>query len=267
MLDNTRLTSELTHIHRILSAVAATPRGRGLLDELRRTVGGSTAALLRQALFADCLRVTCSAVAADGRVHDEEIEATYEPLFSMARHYAAVLPERYGDFSAIEPEAAHRFLKCYTDDRGPFGRGSAQHWPGLTLCRRAAELGEAQALERYEAMMSWLITEACHIGGVAEGAPRWRGRVDELVDLRRELARERPREPRDPQGHARPVGPGHRPGPDARRLGGAAESPPGHRRRPVARIVEPLTIGWGRGVKVTASSATVAGTVAEPSTS
>ena len=190
MLDNTRLTSELTHIHRILSAVAATPRGRGLLDELRRTVGGSTAALLRQALFADCLRVTCSAVAADGRVHDEEIEATYEPLFSMARHYAAVLPERYGDFSAIEPEAAHRFLKCYTDDRGPFGRGSAQHWPGLTLCRRAAELGEAQALERYEAMMSWLITEACHIGGVAEGAPRWRGRVDELVDLRRELARD-----------------------------------------------------------------------------
>jgi Ni2+-binding GTPase involved in maturation of urease and hydrogenase len=189
MLDNTRLRSELAHIHRTLSGVAAAARGKALVDDLRREIGGTTAALLWQSLFADCLRVVHGAVAADGVIGDDEIEAVYEFVFSAARHYAGVLVSSYGEFSAVDEESARAFLDRYAIDRGAFGRAAAQHWPGLTLCRRAAEIGEPEALERYERMMSWLITAACQVGGVTDADPRWRGRVDELDDLRRTLAR------------------------------------------------------------------------------
>ena len=190
MLDNTRLRAELAHIHRTLSGVAAGARGKTLVDDIRRSVGGTTAALVWQSLFADCLRVAYSAVAADGTIGDDEVEALYEFVFTAARHYAAVLPSWYGEFTAVDEESARTFLERYAGDRGVFGRGAAQHWPGLTLCRGAAELGEPEALERYERMMTWLITAACQIGGVTETDPRWRGRVDELDELRRTLARD-----------------------------------------------------------------------------
>lgn len=190
MLDSTRLRAELTHIHRTLSGVAAQPRGKDLVDDLRRTVGGTTPALVWQALFSDCLRVAHSAVAADGVIGDHEIDALYDLLFSAARHYASVMPAAYGELDAIDEESARTFLERYTADRGPFGRAAAYHWPGLALCRRAVQLGEPEALERYERMMTWLIDEACRIGGIAEADPRWRGRVDELADLRRSLARD-----------------------------------------------------------------------------
>jgi hypothetical protein len=190
MLDNTRLRAELGHIHRTLSGVAAGARGKTLVDELRRQVGGTTAALLWQALFADCLRVAYSAVAADGSIGDDEVEALYEFVFSAARHFAAVLPSVYGEYAAIDEDSVRAFLECYAADRGPFGRGAAQHWPGLALCRRAAEIGESEALERYERLMVWLITAACQVGHVTEADPRWRGRVDELDELRRNLARQ-----------------------------------------------------------------------------
>lgn len=189
MLDNTRLRAELGHIHRTLSGVAAGARGKTLVDELRRQVGGTTAALLWQALFADCLRVAYGAVAADGTIGDDEVEALYEFVFSVARHFAAVLPSTYGAYAAIDEDAVRAFLERYAADRDPFGRGAAQHWPGLALCRRAAEIGESEALERYERLMTWLITAACQVGGVTEVDPRWRGRLDELNELRRHLAR------------------------------------------------------------------------------
>ncbi|HWO20512.1 MAG TPA: hypothetical protein VNO30_17200 [Kofleriaceae bacterium] len=188
MLDNTRLRAELTHIQRTLSVVAANVRGKDLVDELRRTVGGTTAALLWQSLFADCLRVAHCAVAADDVIGDHEIEALYEFLFSAARHYASVMPTSYGEFAAVDEESARTFLERYAADRGPFGNSAALRWPGLALCRHAAELGEPEALARYERMMMWLIDETCRIGGVTEADPRWRGRVDELTELRRTLA-------------------------------------------------------------------------------
>jgi energy-coupling factor transporter ATP-binding protein EcfA2/RecA/RadA recombinase len=197
MLDNTRLRAELTHIHRTLSVVAAHPRGKDLVDDLRRTVGGTTAALVWQSLFADCLRVAHSAVAADAVIGDHEIEALYELLFSAARHFASVMPASYGEFAAVDQESARTFLERYAADRGPFGRGAQLRWPGLTLCRRAAELGEPESLERYERMMIWLIDESCRIGGVTETDPRWRGRVDELAELRRTLARDAEVSPTD----------------------------------------------------------------------
>jgi len=190
MLDNTRLRAELTHIHHALSSVAASPRGKSLVGDLRGAIGGTTAAILWQALFADCLRIAHSAVAADGEIGDDEIEALYELLFSAARHYAAVIPTQYGEFAAVDHESARAFLERYAADRGASGRGAALHWPGLTLCRRAAELGDSEALERYERMMTWLIAEACQVGGVTDADPRWRGRVDELDELRRTLARD-----------------------------------------------------------------------------
>jgi energy-coupling factor transporter ATP-binding protein EcfA2 len=129
-------------------------------------------------------------VAADGVIGDDEMEALYDFVFSVARSYANVMPGHYGEFAAItDEESARAFLDRYAADTGPFGRGAAQHWWGLTLCRRAAELGEGEPLERYERIMSWLISEGCRIGGVTEADPRWRGRVDELDELRRVLAR------------------------------------------------------------------------------
>jgi energy-coupling factor transporter ATP-binding protein EcfA2 len=188
MLDNTRLRAELMHIHRTLSVVAANTQGNDIIDVLRRSVGGTTAALLWQSLFADCLRVAHCAVAADAVIKDQEIEALYEFLFSAARHYASVMPASYGEFAAIDEESARGFLERYADDRGPFGHGASLRWPGLKLCHRAAELGDPEALERYQRMMTWLIDEACQIGGVSESDMRWRGRVDDLSELRRTLA-------------------------------------------------------------------------------
>ncbi len=187
MLDNTRLRGELAHIHRTLSAVAAGPRGKGLIDHLRREVDGTTAAMLWQSLFADCMRVAYTAAAADGVIGDDEIAALYEFVFSVARHYAGVLPS-YRDFAAIDEESTRQFLEHYAGDIGPFGERATLHWPGLTLCRRAAEIGDSEALERYERMMSWLIPAACEIGGVTETDPRWSSRVAELHGLRRTLA-------------------------------------------------------------------------------
>ncbi|HET7504127.1 MAG TPA: DUF87 domain-containing protein [Kofleriaceae bacterium] len=187
MLDNTRLRGELAHIHRTLAAVAASPRGKGLIDHLRREVDGTTAAMLWQSLFADCLRVAYTAAAADGVIGDDEISALYEFVFSVARHYAGALAS-YREFAAIDEESLRAFLERYAGDSGPFGERATLHWPGLTLCRRAAELGDGEALERYERMMSWLIPAACEIGGVTETDPRWKSRVAELHGLRRTLA-------------------------------------------------------------------------------
>jgi Helicase HerA, central domain/AAA ATPase domain len=188
MLDDVRLRGELAHIHRALSTVASTDRGKHLADELRRATGTTTAAVLWHALFADCLRVVYSAVSADDTICDEEIDAVYDLVFSIARHYANVQQARYGAFEAIEHGEVRPFLECYAADTGPFGRKAERHWQGLFLCRKSAELGETEPLERYERLMSWLIAEACRIGSVTESDPRWRGRVDELHELRRALA-------------------------------------------------------------------------------
>lgn len=187
MLDNTRLRAELAHIHRTLSSVAASTRGKNLADNVKHGLEATTPAILWQSLFADCLRVAYSAAAADGVIGDDEIAALYEFVFSAARHYAGVLPD-YREFAAIDEDTARAFLERYANDSGTFGERATQHWPGLTLCRRASDLGETEALERYERLMSWLIPAACEIGGVGENDPRWSGRVAELHGLRRALA-------------------------------------------------------------------------------
>jgi energy-coupling factor transporter ATP-binding protein EcfA2 len=187
MLDNTRLRSELTHIHRTLSSIAVGPRGGGLADHFRREIDGTPAAVIWQSLYADCLRVAYTAAAADGVIGDDEITALSELIFAVARHYADLLPA-YRDFAGTDPASIRAFLTRYATDGGSFGERARLHWPGLTLCRRAADLGEAEPLERYERLMSWLIPAACEIGGVTESDPRWGGRVAELHGLRRTLA-------------------------------------------------------------------------------
>lgn len=190
MFDSVRLHAELTHIQHALSNVAVSARGKALVDELQAAVGGTTAALLWQALYADCMRVAYAAVAADGVIGAEEIGALYPMLSAAARYYAAVAPAVYGEFVAIDRRSARAFLDRYAADRGPFGRGGSVLWPGLALCRHGAEIGDGTALERYERTMDWLITDVCRIGGVTEGDPRWHGRVEELDALRRTLARD-----------------------------------------------------------------------------
>jgi hypothetical protein len=187
MFDNNRLRIELGRIHRTLGQVAASPRGKGLLDDMRRTARGSDAARLWQALHADCLRIAYAAVAADGQIDDHEIDAFRDLLSAAARSYADTLADHAGVVVA-DRATARRFVARYASDAGPFGKGAGSPWPGLALCRRAAEIGEGAALAQYEHTMTWLIAEACRIGGV-DADPRWRGRIDELDELRRSLAR------------------------------------------------------------------------------
>lgn len=165
-------------------------RGSALADDLRATVGGKTRAILWQALFADCLRVVHSAVMADGVIEDREIEALYDIIAAAARHYAAGQRSQYGDLMVVDRESARAFLDRYAADRGPFGRGARLRWPGLTLCCKAAELGESEAVQRYTKVMRSMSAEACRVGGISEADLQQSGGTDELDELRRILASE-----------------------------------------------------------------------------
>ncbi len=185
MFDLNRLRAELAHIHRSLCAVAATREA-----ELRRDLngmGGTTPALVWLTLFADCLRVTVVATEADGEVTDAELDSVFDLLFTIARHYAATCPG-YERFEASDLESARQFLTHYTYDTGPFGARAKHPWPGLALCRRAAELGVSEPIERYESLMGWLLDAACQSSGVDEHDPRRGHRLQQLSDLRVQLA-------------------------------------------------------------------------------
>jgi len=185
-----QIPTDLAGICRVLTSFVAGARGKALIDDLRATVGGATTQILWQALFADCLRVVHSAVMADGIIEDPEIEALYEIIAAAARHYAAGLRAQYGELAVTDPESARAFLDRYAADRGPFGRGARIRWPGLTLCRRAAELGEREALQRYTKVMTSMSAEASRLGRLSDDDPRWRGHADELDELTRILASE-----------------------------------------------------------------------------
>ena len=184
-----QVQADLTGICRVLTNVVAGTRGRALIDDLRATVGGTTSEIVRQALFADCLRVVYSAVMADGVIEDGEIDALHEIIAAAAGHYATGLRSQYGEFAVIDRESARAFLDRYAADRGPFGQGARIRWPGLTLCRRAAELGEREALQRYTKTMTAMSAEASRLGRVADGDPR-RAHASELDELTRILASE-----------------------------------------------------------------------------
>lgn len=188
MLGNMRLQAELAHIHMALSRVAAGERGKNLIDDLHGATGGTTAATLWQSLYADCLRVVYEAVAAGGPIADDKVNALYDFLCSVARYFGNVPLSPYSDLVVTDRDSAREVLHRYAEDAGPFGLRTEGRWPGRGLCRAAAELGEPEALERYKRMMAWLIPAARQIGGVTEAELRRRGRVDELADLRRDLA-------------------------------------------------------------------------------
>jgi energy-coupling factor transporter ATP-binding protein EcfA2 len=191
MLDTTRLKAELGNIQAHLARVITGPRGGEVVRPLRQVADlpAPPGRLLWQALHNDCLRVIYVAINADDRVADEEIEDTYEYLFSVARHYAELLPAAYGVHGALEPETAREFLACYAADRGPFGfRGDQTRWAGLDACRRAAVIGDDEPLERYMAMIGWLCDEAIRIAGVELNGPRPNAKLTEIEDLRQALA-------------------------------------------------------------------------------
>lgn len=191
MLDTTRLKAELGHIQADLAHIASGPRGREVLMALRTATELAIPAgkLLWQALHNDALRVVYVALAADDRVVDDEIDATYEYLFSVARHYAEVLPAVYASHAALEPEDARGFLASYAADAGPFGfLAERTRWAGLDACRRAAAAGDDAPLERYARLMGWLCDVAMQLAGVDVADERQRKRVDQITALRRALA-------------------------------------------------------------------------------
>src|SRR6185295_14068522 len=116
------------------------------------------------------------------------IDQCHAMVSSAGRCYAGTLPAQYGEFGAVNRESARDFLDRYAADRGPFGRGARLRWPGLALCRRAAELGASEALQRYERAMTSLIDEASRIGGVSGAGPSADSGIDDLDGLRRMLA-------------------------------------------------------------------------------
>ncbi|HEY0476702.1 MAG TPA: hypothetical protein VGD37_04210 [Kofleriaceae bacterium] len=185
-----QVPADLAGICRVLTSFVAGARGSALIDDLRATVGGTTTEILWQALFADCLRVVHSAVMADGVIEDGEIEALYDIIATAARHYASGLRSQYAELAVVDRESARAFLDRYSADRGPFGRGARIRWPGLTLCRRAAELGDREALPRYTKAMTSMSAEACRLGRLSDDDPRRGGQADELDELKRILASE-----------------------------------------------------------------------------
>ena len=185
-----QIPADLAGICRVLTSFVAGARGSALIDDLRTAVGGTTTEILWQALFADCLRVVHSAVMADGIIEDREIDALYDIIAAAARNYAAGSRSQYGEFAVVDRESARAFLDRYAADRGPFGRGARIRWPGLTLCRRAAELGEREALPRYTKVMTVMSAEACRLGRVSDDDPRRRGQANEIDELNRILANE-----------------------------------------------------------------------------
>jgi AAA ATPase domain len=184
------LPAELAEICRGLTSFVASGRGSALVADLSATVGGTATEILWQALLADCLRVIYSAMLADGEIEDREIDAVNEILTTAASHYATRPRSQYAELARVDRESSRAFLDCYAADRGPFGRGARLRWPGLMLCRRAAELGEQAALRRYTKTMTSLIVEASLLGGLSEADPRGLEQADELNELRRLLASE-----------------------------------------------------------------------------
>lgn len=185
-----QVPAQLAEICRALTSVASGSSGRALIDDLRTATGGTTTEILWQALFADCLRVAYSAVVADGTIDEREIEALYEIITAAATRYAAGLSSQYGEFTVDDHESARAFLDRYAADRGPFGRGARIRWPGLTLCRRAAELGEPDALQRYIKAMTLLRAEACRLAGISDGDARQHRQIDDLAELKQILVSE-----------------------------------------------------------------------------
>jgi energy-coupling factor transporter ATP-binding protein EcfA2 len=187
MFDSARLHGELMHLHRQLSVLASEPRGKHLTEELTQSATATPIGLVRQALFADCLRVIHSSVLADSKMKNEELSATYPFVSVVARHYGAMNPAHYGDVDALDTTSVRDFFSRYSLDGGPCGRAAAMRWPGLTLCKKAHDLGVPDPLERYRQMMAWLIPAACGVGGVKEDDPGMRGKLEELVELRGSL--------------------------------------------------------------------------------
>ena len=181
---------DLAGICRALTKVVTGARGSALIDDLRATVGGTTTEIVWQALFADCLRVVHCAVMADGVIEDREIEALYEIIAAAAGHYTAGPRSQYTELAVADRESARAFLDRYAADRGPFGRGARLRWPGLTLCRRAAELGEHEALQRYTKAMTAMSDAACQLAGGSDGGPRRGTAGDEVDELQRILVGE-----------------------------------------------------------------------------
>lgn len=186
MLDSVRLRAELFFIHRALSRVVAT-RCENMLDDLRAQVPGTTAVVIWQSLFADCLRVVHCAALADGVIYDFEIEEIRDLLTVAARHYTGTPQSTYGCRAPVDVASTRAFLDCYAQDRGPFGRGADIPWLGHTLCSRAAEAGEHEPLDRYSQLMWWLIEAACQFSKVSLDDPRARVALQDIHDLRRAL--------------------------------------------------------------------------------
>lgn len=187
MFDSARLHGELVHLHRQLSVLASEPRGKHLTEGLSQVTSAPPIGLVRQALFADCLRVLHSAILADNKMKEEELEAIYPFVSVVARHYGAMSPAHYGDVDALDHVSVRDFLSRYSLDDGPCGRAATNRWPGLAMAKKAHEIGVPEPLERYRQLMSWLIPAACEVGRVKEDDPGLRGKLEELVELRRNL--------------------------------------------------------------------------------
>lgn len=191
MLDTTRLKADLGTIQAHLARVAQGPRGRDVLSGLRSSSGLAIPAgkLLWQALHNDCLRILYLALAADEQIVDDEVEAVYEYMFSVARHYAEIMPARYGAHDPLEPDKVAEFLACYADDDAPFGFAAERtRWAGLDACRRAAVAGDGEPLDHYVRMASWLCEEALRVAGVDTDDARQASRIAEMQAVRKTLA-------------------------------------------------------------------------------
>jgi len=190
-LDELQLTEDIDRIAAVIeravpNAARAQLLGGAVADQLLRQLPDK--AMISLALLSDCLAVAHATMVADGRVTQDEIDASFPLLYLASKWYARAV-RGYQPFARLTHDDVRGFLASYERDTSPFGYGHrGTRWLGLELCRHAAVAGDAAALDVYEQMLDRLMDALARVAGATPEETRARARIAELVRVRRSLA-------------------------------------------------------------------------------
>lgn len=145
-------------------------------------------AVVRLALFSDCLRVVDIALRADGRISAEEIDFV-QPLVYPAMRFYMRLRDRYQPYFGLAEETIESFLEAVRTDPDPFGHAcEATDWIGLDICHRVAvSTGDTAAREIYQSMALRLMNEIIALGGVSHAEAREQAKLARFFELRKKM--------------------------------------------------------------------------------
>lgn len=194
-LSMKRVLDEVSTISHVVDDVLTHDNHRAIFgDELMPFFQSPTglrvpaSAVVRLALFSDCLRVVDMAVRADGRITPDEVRYV-EPLVQQAMRFYASLRVDYSPYAHQDGASLEEFLAAVRADSNPFGHASqTTHWIGLDICHRVAlHTGDTRARELYHSMVTRLMNEITGLGGVSHAEARERMRLERVIELRQKM--------------------------------------------------------------------------------